>query len=115
MFEDPASAMYIPDRVCELVGRYLRDDREAIIQDLICRIRALEACFGTEKMDQIEEIGRKILDSISNSKNDVAQRPIQFQQQLQDLIDFSPKTNNYSLSSNCADETDMKEIIDFYW
>ena len=44
MFEDSNSAMFVPDRICELVERYLSDDREKYIQELYQRIRAIEAC-----------------------------------------------------------------------
>lgn len=67
MFRDKHSAMYVPDRVCELIERYLTDDREALINDLYRRIRSLEACFGTSNIKRLEEIGDEILTHVDNS------------------------------------------------
>lgn len=61
MFEDPNSAMFVPDRVCELIERYLTNERENYINELYQRIRTYEACFGVKKSKQIENIGTQIL------------------------------------------------------
>ena len=68
MFEDKNSAMFVPDRVCELIERYLTDDREKYIQELYGRIRSIEACFGPKKEREIESIGTQILEEIDTAK-----------------------------------------------
>ncbi|EAX91010.1 hypothetical protein TVAG_479180 [Trichomonas vaginalis G3] len=67
MFESPESVLFIPDRICELIEKYLTDDREKYIQDLYQRIRAIEACFGTEKELEMEQIGMLILNQIDSN------------------------------------------------
>lgn len=71
MFEDPASAMFIPDRVIEIVERYLSDDREVYIQELYRAVSAIEAYFGEENAKDLIDTGKKILDYVTT-----AQRPV---------------------------------------
>lgn len=66
MFLDDNSALYIPNRVCEIVYHVLRDDREAFVKMLMERIQAFEACFGPNKARQIESIGNRLIEMSSH-------------------------------------------------
>ncbi|OHT01666.1 hypothetical protein TRFO_31449 [Tritrichomonas foetus] len=69
MFEDDLSAMYIPDRVIELVKQILYEDRENFIEKLIHRLNSLEACIGSDLINEFEGVGMKILDLSNNQMN----------------------------------------------
>lgn len=71
MFEDTRSAIYIPDRVCELIGKIITDDREEEINELYSRISAIEFFFDPDKIEEIENLGMKYI-NLSNQKNRVA-------------------------------------------
>ena len=63
MFDDESSACYIPDRICELVRTVLVDDREALLERLMTRLNALQACFGSERTEKIETLGARFIDA----------------------------------------------------
>lgn len=67
MFENPSSAMYIPDRVVELIGRYLNEDREFLLQELYRNVASIEAYFGADTAKELMETGEKILDFVTNT------------------------------------------------
>ena len=71
MFEDKSSAMYIPDRVVELIRRYLNDDREECLHELYRTVAAIEAYFGPETARELIETGEKIVDFVANSDKPV--------------------------------------------
>ena len=72
MFEDDNSASYIPDRLCELVQTVLTDDREAFLQRIMTRVNALEACFGSERIKRLEEIGTRFIEfSLAENRDNV--------------------------------------------
>ena len=66
MFVDDNSSLYVPNRVCEIVYHVLRDDREKFVKMLMERIEAFEACFGTSRTRQIEEIGNRLIEMSSH-------------------------------------------------
>ena len=71
MFDDESSACYIPDRVCELIRTVLVDDREALLERLMTRLNALQACFGSERTEKIEDVGVRFIDaSMSEPRQD---------------------------------------------
>lgn len=98
MFDDKASAMYIPDRICELVRIHLNDEREAYIETLQMQLRSLEACVGPSRLKKLEAIGDKFL-SVSNSQvqkeNEHRKCIALLKEQLNDLQnDLSGKNNS---------------------
>jgi hypothetical protein len=66
MFEDPSSAIFIPDRICELIERYLRDDHERQIDDLSSSIAAIKACLGEDRTAEVIDAGLHILELLSH-------------------------------------------------
>ena len=66
MFHDKTSAVFIPDRICEVCRLILKDDRENFISNLLNRVKAFEACFGAERAREIEGIGARLVE-ISDS------------------------------------------------
>ncbi|OHT14759.1 hypothetical protein TRFO_03034 [Tritrichomonas foetus] len=68
MFEDQRSAIYIPDRICELIDHILADDREEVIFELMRKIKSIEYFFDKKYLKKIEEIGAKHIDDINNKK-----------------------------------------------
>ena len=66
MFHDKTSAVFIPDRICEVCRLILKDDRENFISNLLSRVKAFEACFGAERAREIEGIGARLVE-ISDS------------------------------------------------
>lgn len=66
MFEENCSANFVPDRITELIRQILNDDREKFIFQTIQKLRAIEACFGHDTLQDIQAIGLKILDLASN-------------------------------------------------
>ena len=90
MFHDKTSTYYIPDRICELIDKYLKDDREEYISDLYRRMRCYEACFGESKRLQIEDIGGKILKEIDKGGHD--KEKIRFLRSKLPLIESGPNT-----------------------
>ena len=63
MFEDSRSAIYVPDRVCELIQRVMDDDREKIVSLLTKKLHAIEYFFDQRLIARIEEIGMRHVDS----------------------------------------------------
>lgn len=119
MFESPESVLFIPDRICELIEKYLTDDREKYIQDLYQRIRALEACFGKEKEAEIEQIGLLILNqmdinpNIPPENNEIIQKFKKRLIRLQSDPSFInvPKTQFYSLKNEIRQLSTDNDIL----
>lgn len=60
MFADSRSKDYVPDRILELIRTVLCDDREAMIEAVVRRLKLLEACLGEGIMRKLEVVGAKI-------------------------------------------------------
>ena len=63
MFQNQNSANYVPNRLCELIGIILRDDREKFLLQVLNRLSSIEACFGPQRSKKFEEIGAKIIEN----------------------------------------------------
>ena len=113
MFEDPASSLYIPDRVCELIRKYLNDDRESALKELTIRIKAMEACLGLEKYQKIEEIGRKIINAL-DANVDPKEASVIYQQQLEEVLEQGQGVVSKSRLLKISQYVDqMKDFISF--
>ena len=66
MFDDRSSAVFVPDRICEIVQHCILDDREKYLEEISSRLRAIEACFGQTRIKKFEEIGNSILEMRKN-------------------------------------------------
>ncbi|KAK8886138.1 hypothetical protein M9Y10_041598 [Tritrichomonas musculus] len=62
MFVNNLSKTFIPDRICELVNKNLTDDREKYMTNILEKLNSYEFVFGSERMNQIEEIGFRLND-----------------------------------------------------
>ncbi|OHT06042.1 hypothetical protein TRFO_05683 [Tritrichomonas foetus] len=83
MFDDKLSANYVPDRICELIKFFLNDERELFVEELLRRLKALEACLGSERIKQLEEIGQRLME-VSQTQ---AQKEAEYRKCVQILND----------------------------
>ena len=67
MFADSRSKEYVPDRILELIRTVLCDDREAMIEAVVRRLKLLEACLGEGIMRKLEVVGAKIESNEANA------------------------------------------------
>ena len=110
MFHDNNSAVYIPTRVCELVKFYLNDDREQYIASLLKKLKAFEACFGSDRAKEIEEVGARLLD-VTNSQ---MKKENEYRKAIQDLKQQLKLANNEIFSQTVSFEDagfDIKEKV----
>ena len=110
MFHDNSSAVYIPTRVCELVKFYLNDDREQYIATLLKKLKAFEACFGSDRAKEIEEVGARLLE-VTNSQ---MRKENEHRKAIQDLKQQLKLANNELFSQTVSFEDagfDIKEKV----
>ena len=98
MFEDPSSAMFIPDRVIEIVERYLSDDREVYLQELYRAVAAIEAYFGEEDAKDLIDTGKKILDYVTSAHKPVDESYIEKLKRGAKIMSGSASVNKKSLA-----------------
>lgn len=69
LFKEKSSSSYVPDRICSIIENCLRDDREDFINESFSKIHNIEACFGSKTLEEIEKLGKKILNMPALSQN----------------------------------------------
>ncbi|KAK8891583.1 hypothetical protein M9Y10_028796 [Tritrichomonas musculus] len=113
MFQDQHSAMYVPDRICEIIRQILSSDREEEIFELYNKIYAIEFFFDEEKIKQIENLGKKYITPKNNNPNGATPNN-NFAFGFGDIPDYDGK----SISSNQNNEQIVKkkkeDILAFY-
>ena len=58
MFEDESSVIYIPNRICEIIQKTLKEDRERIIELLISQSKSFEILFGKQQYQKFLRIAQ---------------------------------------------------------
>ncbi|OHT12850.1 hypothetical protein TRFO_17096 [Tritrichomonas foetus] len=85
LFDDPNSNIYIPDRICDMIRQLLYDDREDFITELSTKLRSIEICFGPKLSQEVEEVGKKILNIPAHSPENFKNREL-FLKKLQSQL-----------------------------
>ena len=74
MFQDEDSAIYVSNRICEIVYHVLADEREKFVDSLMERVRAVEAFFGESKAHEIISIGNRLIEMASQQTEKEAEQ-----------------------------------------
>ena len=74
MFQDEDSAIYVSNRICEIVYHVLADEREKFVNSLMERVRAVEAFFGESKAHEIIAIGNRLIEMTSQQTEKEAEQ-----------------------------------------
>ena len=61
MFDDKLSANYVPDRICEIIKYFLNEEREVYVEEIMKKLKAIEAIFGSEVIQQVEDVGNRMM------------------------------------------------------
>lgn len=100
MFNDKSSNIYVPDRICEIITKYLESDREDYILSLEKKIQSFEACFGQKRVKKFEEIGNKLLDHSEKMQRMKNFNPADQKTEEQYFQDIQEELKNYKTDVN---------------
>jgi len=124
MFKDSTSAVFVPDRICELISRILIDDRESFLSGLLDEV-SNNSVIQNDKAKKLDEIGQKLINSaevhakkenlyreeIKRLRNELDTQIYQFREKEKEQSIIISKSINKAKGSISNSNEDIKRFL----